>query len=853
MALHRRSFRFDAAREARASRFAAELADALHELRITHKTLAQELGVTHHTVDSWTRGTDPKVPEETNLEKLCALLEAREPGLGKRVAAAAGHNWEESKQISPALTLLPLADEVSPNNLPLALTELIGREQALAELVQLADSARLLTLTGAGGIGKTRLAIQLGVELLSRFPDGVWLVELAALSDPNLVPQAVASALSAREQPGHSITQTLIEHLQPRRVCLILDNCEHLISSCAQLAAILLPRCPKLTIIATSREVLHTAGETTWIVPPLEVPSTEYRIPNGPEKLSTEYSMLDSVPSVALFVERARAGRPDFALTERNALAVAKICRELDGMPLAIELAAANTRALSVEQIASRLSQRFGLLTGGSRAALPRHQTLRAAVDWSYDLLSEQERALFRLLAVFAGGWDLKALESLHTSMGFTEDRTISLLKELIDKSLVVMEERDGEARYRMLETIREYAQERLIESGEYEAAKGQHLRYYGAMVRQAEIELQGENALPWMDRLQAEYDNIRAALGWALHLQDGEAAGWLAFGLYRFWDRIGYGSEALMWLEAVVGLGDAVPPEIRVQMYNIAGIIAYNQVDYDRATQFYEQTLTLAREIGDMKRLAGAINNLGLIAKQRGDYARAESLITEYLEMQRAWGDQKRVAMALCNLSDAPLYQGDLERAQALCEESLGIFHALGDEWSASVVAEHLGLIALRQGDYDQAMQWFQKHREGQLKRKGMRYANDALKHLGLTLLHKEEYSQAASYFAEALTIYQGFGVTQHMAECLAGLAVVAAQSRDAESAWRAGVMLGASEVMLASAEKLIPPNQDEYDTNVALVRATLDAVQLASAWEAGKVMPLEEVIAIAIGVAPA
>jgi predicted ATPase/DNA-binding Xre family transcriptional regulator len=837
--MHHRRFRFDAARATRAANFASELAGVLHELRITHKALAQQLGVTHHSVDSWTRAADPTLPSHTNLNKLCDLLEGRKPGAGKRIAQAAGHSWEpratgreagQGLRVEGSVPTATAEGEVPPSNLPYPNNSFVGRERELIELGGLLEETRLLTLTGPGGIGKTRLALQLASNLLPKFPHGAWLVELAPITDPVGVARTVAQALHLREQPGRTIVQALQDYLQSKALLLLLDNCEHLVEACARLAFELLQSSQSLRILATSREVLRVAGEVSRPVLPLGLPSADELKTN-----ETETVQLGGYSAVQLFVQRAQARNPQFALTDLNAATVMTVCQRLDGMPLAIELAAANVSVLSVEQLATRLDNLFGLLAAGSRVADPRHQTLRAAMAWSYDMLSEPEQAVFRRLSVFTGGWSLEAFEALCRSIDIPDLEAVSLLRRVADKSLIVTEEQRGETRYRMLETIRAYASERLVECGEQEASLDWHLGYYQVLAKEAEIELLGEHVSTWMERVGLEHDNFRAALDRALRVRDGVAAGQLVFGLFRFWDRAGFASEGLKWIDATLALGEAVPADLQANVYNAAGIISYNQMDYARATRYYEHSQTLARQLGDMKRVAGTLNNLGLIAKQQGDYEWAEHLFTEYVEMQREWGDMKRVAMGLCNLSNVPIYQGDYARAQALCEESLQIFRELNDSYSITVLAEYLGLIALRRGEFDGAISWFEVYRAGQLERQFKRAATHALKHIGTAMLRKGELAKAAELFKEALRAYRELEAKGEMAECLAGLAAVEVQEGSAESSWRAGILLGASERLLASAEKLVPPLKAEYDLNLESVRLMADQKQLELGWRSG------------------
>ncbi len=438
--------------------------------------------------------------------------------------------------------------ETCPNNLPIQLSSFIGRERAIAELKGLLSTTRLLTLTGAGGSGKTRLALQMATNLLADFEHGVWWVELAALTDPTLVPQQVASSLGISEQPGRQLMDTLSDALQPKKLLLVLDNCEHLIAACAQLVETLLRSCADLRILTTSREAFTIPGETIWPVPSLGVPDA-YHLP--PREGLVKYE------AVHLFIERAVSVLPTFRLTQENASALAQVCRRLDGLPLAIELAAARVKVLSVEQIAARLDDSYRLLAGGSRTALPRQQTLQATIDWSHHLLSEKERILFRRLSVFMGGFTLEAAEAVCAGNGIEQDEVLDLLSHLIDKSLVAVAQRSGEARYRLLETIRQYGQDKLQEFGEAANLRRNHCDWYVGLSERAESEILGARQGSWFDRLEVEHDNLRAALGWSLEQKEAETAARMGAAIWRFWLLRGYMSEGRRWLErALAGRG---------------------------------------------------------------------------------------------------------------------------------------------------------------------------------------------------------------------------------------------------------------------------------------------------------
>jgi predicted ATPase/class 3 adenylate cyclase len=430
---------------------------------------------------------------------------------------------------------------VVPNNLPVQLTSFIGREREAADVKRLQTTTRLLPLTSSGGTGKTRLSLAVAAELSDIYPDGIWLVELAPLTDPSLVPQTIASALHLHEEPDRAILATLTDYLRDKQLLLVLDNCEHLIAACAGLADALLHAAPQLQLLASSREALGIAGEATYHVPSLPIPN-----PNDPLTELVKYD------SVRLFVERAVAAKSSFAITNANAAAVAQICYRLDGIPLAIELAAARIKAFTPQQVANRLDDRFRLLTGGSRTALPRQQTLRALIDWSHGLLSEPERVLLRRLSVFAGGWTLEAAEAVCADDVGADGRpplsndVLDLLSRLVDKSLVVAEEENGESRYRMLETIRQYAREKLLDSGEGDAVHDRHLQFFAAFAGEARVKLIGAEQERWLERTEAEHDNLRAAMEWSSQRPDLALRLKLPTAMYLFWHIHGYQHEGL-------------------------------------------------------------------------------------------------------------------------------------------------------------------------------------------------------------------------------------------------------------------------------------------------------------------
>jgi predicted ATPase len=434
--------------------------------------------------------------------------------------------------------------ETSPNNLPLQVNRFIGREREMTQVKGLLATTRLLTLTGSGGSGKTRLALQVATDLLEEFAHGVWWVELAALSDPLLVPQAVASVVGIPERAGCTLTEALSDALRTKHLLLVLDNCEHMLAACSQLIETLLHTCPTLRVLVTSREALTITGETIWRVLPLRVPDT-YHLPPIEELMTYE--------AVQLFIERARSVLPSFSLTPENAPAVVQVCRRLDGIPLPTELAAARISVLSLEQIIARLDDACRLLTGGSRTVLPRQQTLRAAMDWSYNLLSAQEQAFFRRLSVFAGSFSLEAAEAICAGEPGEECDVLEVLSSLIHKSLLLMEQRSGEARYRLLETMRQYGQEKLQQAGEVTVMRRRHSDWYVRFVESAGPEAVGLQQIEWLQRLELEHDNIRTALAWSLEQAEVESGARIGAAIWRFWLYRGYLAEGRNVLERIL------------------------------------------------------------------------------------------------------------------------------------------------------------------------------------------------------------------------------------------------------------------------------------------------------------
>jgi predicted ATPase/DNA-binding CsgD family transcriptional regulator len=713
------------------------------------------------------------------------------------------HAVEPAQEAQPSPSLH--APERPPHNLPLELSSFVGRKEEIAEVKRLLGEVRLLTLTGAGGCGKTRLALAVASDMVGSHEEGAWLVELAPISDSELVPQAVASVLEVREQPARPLTQTLAEHLRPKKMLLVLDNCEHLIDGCAAFAGALLRACPDLRILATSREALGITGESSWPVPPLSLPDPEH------QRLTKDLTRYEAVH---LFVERAKAAAPSFELTERSAPAVARVCQRLEGMPLAIELAAPRTRGLSVEQIAQRLDDSFRLLATESRAPDPRHRTLEATIDWSHELLSEEEQALFRRLSVFAGGFTLEAAEEVCAGVGIqAEDDVLDLLMHLVDKSLVLVAQQDGEARYRLLETVRQYGQGKLQESGEIAEVRRHHANFFLQLAEQVEPKINGRDRRAWLARLEVEHDNLRAALAWSREEKGGETGLRLAGALLWFWFHRGYLSEGRGWLDGALATGEgtggrpapAASPASRAKAFCGAGLLAWMQGDQATATSRLEQSVTLWRELEDKSGLAQALRILGHVMLGQGASAVARSLGEESVELFRKSKDEFGLATSLATLGIIALTQEDYVVVQASLEESVAICRESGDDWALSLALRNLGIAALKQGDHEQAAAW-----------------------LGESVLALHEPRG-------------GLGLVN-----LDLLAAAVSMRGDHEWATR---LFGAAEALREEVGvPVIPSIRADYDRGVAAARVGLGEAAFAAAWAEGKAMPLDQAFEYAL-----
>ncbi len=702
-----------------------------------------------------------------------------------------------------AFSISPKQNSSSITNIPVPLTSFIGREKELIEIERLLSTSRLLTLTGSGGVGKTRLAIKTASDSIKNFKDGVFWVDLVSLSDENLIPQEIAQALHLHGMPQESLLETLKGYLKLKNLLIVLDNCEHLIRACAQYAEQLLAACPKLKILATSIEALGLFNETIWHVPSLALPEMQRSI---------SLQEFRGFASIELFDERASHARSDFALTEQNVRSVAQICQRLDGIPLAIELAAARIKVLSVDEIASRLDDRFSLLTAGSRTAIPRHQTLRATIDWSHDLLSEQERILFRRLAVFAGGFTLEAAEAVCSFGELKRSDILELLGRLVDKSLVIVEQasKTGETRYRLLETIRQYAHEKLAGIGEAREIRDQHLDFFVKLAEQAESYIFGDQSAVRFKRLDPELDNIRAAIEWSTSSGKAVAALQIVGSLAYFW--FARGLHASEWhdhtQQALARPEGMARTLARAKALNGIGFMYWADIYPTDKRSELEEALSIGRELGDLWNIATALRNLGLTEIIKENYQQAQTLLEQSLAIWRDMGLEGKLGRSwtLIFLGDVALNQGKSELARSYYEEAKTFLAEIGDLNFLAYLVRRLGQLASRDGDNEKAI----------------------------------------ALCTESLNLNLEVGSTPGMIACLAGFAAIAMAQGRFE---RAARLMSATEKQLSSIGiRLFYMDKIEYDCNLPLLAEKLDEKTLTRFWTQGKGMTLEQAIAFAL-----
>ncbi len=759
-----------------AYRAPASFGDLLKEHRLvaglTQEALAERAGLGVRSIQGLERGENR--PQRDSAERLAVAL-ALDTDARARFLTAASPTPRQRVDAAPDRTANPpMPSHAARTNLPLALTSFVGRADEIAALRDLLGRTRLLTLTGSGGVGKTRLALAVAGDIIDHYPDGVWLVELAALAEPELAPGAVAQVLGMREEVGRPLIATLGDYLKEKHLLLVLDNCEHLVDACAELAGALLRSCPHLHILATSREALEVAGEHRYRVPSLRVPDLAHLPP--PEQLA-------QAAAVALFVARAQERRPDFVLTEQNARAVAQICARLDGIPLAIELAAARVNSLGVEGIAARLDDRFRLLTGGVRDALPRQRTLRATLDWSYDLLSQAEQALLDRLSVFAGGCTLAAATAVCAGEGVEDWEVLDLLDRLVNKSLVQTEEAGGEVRYTLLETVRQYGQEQLAASGS-DAARDRHLAWYLALAEEAAPNLQSAEQVPYIDQLEREHDNVRAALRWARERSAAEEGLRLAGALGYFWLTHGYIGEGRAWLQGALATGAEGSAAAHARALTMAGHLASWQGDFADGVDLLKQGLALYRALGDRHAIALGLTLLGEAVERQGDYARAILLQEEALALHRALGNRQGIPYSLHHLAKVAYMRGEYERAAALYAESVALCRAVGIRSGVAYSLSWLACAVERQGAYARAAA-LQEEALPLWQAVGNPLGSSwSLLNLGWALLAQGEDRRAAAHLEESLALAREVGIYRGVPDALTYLGWAAYRRGDYERA---------------------------------------------------------------------
>ncbi|HET6823008.1 MAG TPA: tetratricopeptide repeat protein, partial [Anaerolineales bacterium] len=729
------------------------------------------------------------------------------------------------------------------HNLPTLLTSFIGREKEIDEIKKLIAEHRMITLTGSGGAGKTRLALQVAEDLLRQFSGGVWFVELAPLVDPALVVQTLLTVFKLREDPqGHRTPlQILQDYLHSKTLLLILDNCEHLIDACAELSESLLRACPKLKILASSREALGIPGEISYRVPSLKTPGST-------DLMQLEHPL--EIDSIRLFVERGTTAKPDFKLTKENTPFVAQICSRLDGIPLAIELAAARVKVLSPEQIASRLDDRFRLLTGGARTALPRQQTLRAMIDWSYSLLSDAEKMVFRRLAVFTGGWTLEAAEFV-CGEGREGLDVLDLMSRLVDKSLVISEEENGEIRYRRLETIRQYSRERFLETEEVEEIRDRHLAYYMQSAKEIEIGLQGRARKLWAQRSEAEQENLRTAFEWGFN-RDPESSLRIASSMIFGISFGGYSVQGFSWLRdnmpAMESTLPGLPLALRATSLNALAFISISVGQERVAYEYAEQSIALYRQLDDKTGLASALLVASITLESTGKLTEAETALNEALALAQSEANSFVISSILNTLARVTVrLHGDMQAAWDFTEEALRFSNDVERASRVADVYEMRGTLAAFSGQYEEARLWFEKAMDA-FREAGADF-NILINQSNLAHLERQlgHHQQALERYRETIVGFHEvgqLGAVAHQLECFGFLALEDDQNE------RALKLFAAADALR---EKVSAPMTSEeqiyFEEQIGVLRQKLDPQRFHQIWATGRALTMEQALAFALG----
>ncbi len=720
-----------------------------------------------------------------------------------------------------------------PNNLPSQLTSFIGREREMNDVRQLLASARLLTLIGPGGTGKTRLSLQLAADQLSEFKDGVWLVELAPVSDPAFILSTIASVLELHEVPGLPLINIVVDYLRDKQTLLILDNCEHLVEASAQVANQLLHACPKLKIIASSREALGIDGETVYRVPSLSLPDLS-------NKSIMEYE------STRLFIDRAAKAEPRFHLTDHNASSIAQICQRLDGIPLAIELAAARVKLFTPEQIAARLDDRFKLLTGGSRTALPRQQTLRALIDWSYQSLNETEQRALRRLAVFPGGWTFEAAEAV-----VGEYDAMDGLLGLVNKSLVNVEEHDAKSRYRFLETIRQYAMEKLLESGEAAEVRDRHLDYFLQSIDQeaeADQRIFGQEDTEWLDQMEVEHDNLRAALEWAAANHPDKALR-LVYIAGSFWVARDYNREARQWCQIALKRSQPLPnmEDKKAKVYGMLGWSSIAIGDHKMGRESAEAGVALARKAGDTRTLARLLSVVALACTFLGEFSTGEAAVQEAETISRENNYQGELSLMLTTRAQMTYFAyGDVERAKQYLDEAVSIGLSARLQWATTMSVFGMARLLGAMGDLDAARRKFMESAENARRVGNKRLMYSCYSEMAHVLRENGELEEPLGIYRDLLPKWRDLGhraAVAHEMECIAYVLWKVGKPE------RAVTILGAADSlrrMIGSTPT--PVELAEYEKELRSIRGKIQQAEFEQAWEDGQRLNMDEAITLAL-----
>ena len=746
--------------------------------------------------------------------------------------------------------VIKVAPALPTHNLPSELTSFVGRERERMDVGHRLQQGRLLTIGGVGGVGKTRLALRVAADQVDNFADGIWLVQFDTVSEPTLIAGAVARVVGVCEQPGIDLADTLVEALKARDLLLLLDNCEHLVRACAELVERLLRTCPHLRVLATSQEPLGVSGEIVWRLPSLAVPSISQ---DGP------FKTLAGAEAVRLFTDRSSVARPDFRLSRHNIAAVVQICRRLDGIPLAIELAAARVAILSPEEIADRLDDRFHLLVDGGRTAPTRQQTLRAAVDWSYDLLDTEERELFDGMSVFSGTFSLVAIESVakcapHSDGAARAERgLLQVLASLVAKSLVVVDhagsDEDRETRYRLLETLRAYGREQLAARGELDLVRRCHATWVEEFVEQADGALHGPDQGSWLRRIERELPNVQAALAWAIERQETAVALRLAGAHAWYWFQAIRGAwmEGRLWLESALSLPDSSSvSRLRAKALSGVTLLAMFQGDFTSSRARIEEHLSLAQALRDDASLLEARSAMAQLFLMTGDFAGAERMDDETPASIDRLSDSWSACRNLANKAYCALNRGDPACARACLEESARLARQMGDSWSLAMAMGELGDLERVGGAH---------HRAGILYAEsltlheslGIHNENPSLRHnLGYVELAQRDPSAARAHFTAAQSQFRWRGDRRGIAECIIGFAAVAAAEGEFETAAR---LFGAGQGALeALGTQIWPSNRPDYEHWLFQTRTELPTLQFESMWSEGQKLSPDEAVKCAL-----